>query len=185
MQNPFTFFLDFTLLGQILFLITFVLVAYFGLLRAGLSLAPWVPTHKKDLARVHTLCNLKPGDLFIEAGCGNAVVTTYIAKHNPNVKCIGIEYSMIMVIWAKLAAFFSRLPNLQIHYGDALKYDFHNADVVYTYGLTHTVNEKLLPKVKKELRPGARFISYAFKIKDEKVETYESENSSRIYVYLA
>jgi cyclopropane fatty-acyl-phospholipid synthase-like methyltransferase len=182
-MNPFDWFLSFSALEQTLFIIIFGLVAYFGFLRAGLSLAPWVPTHKRDLKRVNELCDLKPGDTFVEAGCGNAVVTKYIAKHNPEVTCIGLEYSTIMVLWASLVAWCSGLKNLQIIYGDALDYDVRQTDVLYAYGLTSTVNEKLLPKVKAELPPGARFISYAFKIKDDAVLVDGSDVTTNIYVY--
>lgn len=185
MFNPINFFLELTAVGKILWLSAFVAVAYFGVLRAGLSLAPWVPTHKKDLARINKLCDLKPGDTFIEAGCGNAVVTTYIAKHNLKVRCVGIEYSVIMFLWAKLVSLFSSLPNLEIRYGNALLYDFSQATVVYAYGLTNTINEKLLPKMKQELRPGARFISYAFKIDNEGVVLEGDADSTNVYVYTA
>lgn len=183
MVNPFALFLEFTTFGKVIFLASFVLVAYFGILRSGLSLAPWVPTHKKDLARVNKLCNLKPGDVFIEAGCGNAVVTRYIAKHNPQVTCIGIEYSFIMFLWAKCVASLSPIPNLEIRYGDVLTHDLRHVTVVYSYGLTKTINQKLLPKIKRELPPGARFISYAFKIHDENVVLDGDVQTTNIYVY--
>ena len=63
------------------------------------------------------------------------------------------------------------------------KSDFSKVDVVYAYGLTKTINEKLLPKAKLELRPGARFISYAFKIHDANVEIDEAVDSTNVYVY--
>lgn len=170
-------------LNQALYLLSFAAIAYFGIIRPGLSLAPWVPTFRRDLDRVNKIVNLKPGDTFLEAGCGNARVTIYIAKNNPEANIIGVEYSFLMFVWAKVRSVLSGLSNLTIRYGDALKVDVSDMDVVYTYGLTDTVNEKLLPKMKQELRPGSRFISYAFTIEGDNVAKDVSETSSNIYIY--
>lgn len=171
-------------LNQVLYLLAFAVITYFGILRPGLSLAPWVPTFHRDLDRVNKIAALKPGDTFLEAGCGNARVTTYIAKNNPKANIIGIEYSFLMFVWAKLRSLFSGLSNLTIRYGNALKVDVSDVDVVYAYGLTNTVNEKLLPKMKHELQPGSRFISYAFTIEGDNVSKDVSDTSSNIYTYI-
>ena len=171
-------------LGFAVTLVIFALVFYFGFLRPGLSLAPWVPTKTRDFERVNKLSKLQSGDTFVEAGCGDARVAMYIARANPEVKVIGIEMSFFVYFVGKLRAFFSRLPNLTIQFGNALEYDYSDVDVVYTYALPETVNGKLLPKVKSELKSGSRLVSYAFVIADEDTETIEREKEfSPISVY--
>ena len=168
---------------RVLFLALFTVVVYFAVVRPLISLAPWVPTNRRDFVRVNELSDLKSGENFLEAGCGDARVAEHIARANPEVGVVAIELSVFMFLWAKLRAWKAGLPNLTIKFGNALGEDFSKFDVVYSYALTKTVNQKLMPKIKSELKPGARFISYAFKIKDKNTETDRSETSSNIHVY--
>lgn len=138
------------------------------LVYAYLSLAPWVPTPKKELERINRLANLKRGDLFYEIGCGTAIVSSYIAKKNPEAEVVGIELAVPIFLLARFLNKFKKLKNLRIEFGNAFAKDYSNADVVYIYGLPKSVNGKLKAKLEKELKPGARFISYAFTVNDWK-----------------
>jgi len=133
---------------------------------AGLSIAPWVPTRKKDFERVHKCSDLKKGETFIEIGCGDARVTVYIARKNPEVEIIGIELSWVMYLISVLQVKLSRVKNVKIIHTNALKYDLSGADVVYFYALHDTFNLKLKPKLLKELKKGSRIVSYAFSLDD-------------------
>lgn len=160
-------------------------VLYLGVIRSMLSLAPWLPIPRKDLERVRKAANLGPGDTFVEVGCGDGRVLRFVAKRHPNVQVIGIEISLIMFLVAKLNLFFSWQRNVSVKYGNALKYDFSKADVVYTYSLTDTVNNLLMPKLKQELKPGARLVSYIFRIKDneKQVRVLGEGERAKIYIY--
>ncbi len=133
---------------------------------AWLSLAPWVPTSAKDLERVHKLANLKKGQKFYEIGCGNGRVCTYIAKKNPNSEVIGIEYALPFYLFSKFRQLLLGPRNLKIKFGNALKKDFSNADIIYVYALKDTLNGSLKKKLTKELKPGAKLISYVFSLTD-------------------
>ena len=169
---------------KILLLVSFTLIAYFAVVRSLVSLAPWVPTSKEDFERVNKLSGLNSGEVFLEAGCGDARVAEYIARNNPEAQVVAMELSIIMFLWAKLKALKSGLKNLTVVYGDVLRANFGQYDVVYSFALTRTINQKLMPKIKSEMKSRGRFLSYAFVIKDENnTETDLSETSSNIHVY--
>ncbi len=163
----------------------FVIAFLLSLAVAAISLAPWFPTSKKDLERINKLTNLKDGETFYEIGCGDGRVCTYIAKHNPNVNVIGTElaFPFFMISWIRWKI--SGPKNLVIRFRNAFKEDFSSIDAVYLFGLDRTVNGKIKTKMLKELKPGARFISYIFHLdwSNDIVKDRPKESESAIYVY--
>lgn len=132
------------------------------------SLAPWVPTDRKDLGKINTIAKLKSRQTFLEIGCGNARVCSYIARKNPNAKVIGIELSPVFYLMSKIRVALCGPRNLNIIFGNALKHDISHIDILYTYALPKSLNtkvkEQLIPKMKKN----ARLISYAFTMEEWK-----------------
>lgn len=124
---------------------------------AGVRGAPWVPTWKKDLERVRRLANLKEGECFIELGCGNGRVCRYIAQHTP-AQSFGIELSLFQWMIAKVLA-----RKATIFFGDVFHSDFSSYDVVYMFLMPETY-KKLRDKLSRELRSGARVISYVWPV---------------------
>ena len=150
------------------------------------SLAPWVPTKRSDLKRIHTLAWLKKDEKFLEIWCGTANVSISVAKQNPRSHITGIELSLPLYIISKIKVFFSRLQNIQVIYGNALKNDMSNYDVIYVFGLPETISQKLEPKLQKEMKPSARMISYCFKMDSEYFDEEKSKPNSEsyaIYIY--
>jgi cyclopropane fatty-acyl-phospholipid synthase-like methyltransferase len=175
---------EWSLIGGVVLLVVFISTMYLAVLRSSLSLAPWVPTRKRDYQRVAAVVDIKPGERLVEAGCGDGRVAVYLARHFPEATVVGYELSVVLFLWARWRAWRAALPNLTIRFGDVLKQDLSSFDVVYVYGLTRTVNQKLLPKLKTELRPGARLVSYAFSIQSESsVVAHTSDTEINLYVY--
>ena len=145
------------------------------------SLAPWVPTKKSDLERIHKLLKLKPWERFLEIGCGTGWVSLYIAKHNPKSHITGVELSIIFYIISRIRVFFSRQRNIQILYANALKKDLSDYDALYVFGLPETISEKLEPKLKTELKKTARCISYCFQMKSDYFIEHKDKPSSDVY----
>lgn len=132
---------------------------------AQTSLAPWLPTRRKDLERISRLAGLDKGQKFYEVGCGTAAVSTFLAKRNPEAEVMGIELAFPIYLLARARRLLCGAKNLKIEYGNALHKDYADADAVYIFGLPETVSGKLREKLERELRPGARFISYVFEVK--------------------
>lgn len=163
-----------------------VVVFMLSILIAWVSLAPWVPTRGRDLARVDKIAALKPGQTFVEMGCGNGRVCSYIARMNPRARVVGIELAYPFYLLSKLRALMFGPPNLRIVFGDALRYDISKADVIYTFALVDTMNRYIHRKIKKEMRKDARLISYVFSIKDWEGESESHKDQGKghtIHVY--
>jgi predicted RNA methylase len=159
---------------------------FLSLFYAGSSLAPLAYTRKKDLKRINTIANLKPGQTFVEMGAGTGRVCSYVAKHNPSTIAIGIELAWPLYIFTKYKTVLAGPSNLQIQYGNALHFNYKNIDVIYTYALVKTLKNKVQQKLLKEMKPDATFISYIFSIKnwpgDSKTYKKSPEETS-IHVY--
>ena len=163
-----------------------IIVILVSIVFAWFSLAPWVPTLSKDLKRINKIAKLKPGQTFLELGCGDGRVCSYIARQNPKAKVIGIELAFPFYVFTKLRVALCGPKNVQIVFGDALKYDISDIDVLYVFGLMETVNKKIKQKIDKQMKPKAKLISYVFamqKWSGKETKYKEGKNISGIYVY--
>lgn len=146
---------------QIIFIIIF-----WGLICSFISLAPWVPTKKSDLERIHKLLHLQKWQKFLEIWCGTAQVSLYVANKFPKAEVIGIELSPILYVFSKIRVFFSGQKNISIIFWNALHLDFSKYDVLYVFGLPETISQKLFPKLEYWLKENAYLLSYCFQMKN-------------------
>lgn len=174
-----------------MFILYFILVIgliliFLTLVFSVLSIAPWLPAKSKDLGRINKLANLQPGQKLYELGCGDGRVSIFLAKNNPQATVIGIEVSLLFYFLAKARAKITGLKNLQIVLANALKTDLREADVIYVFGVRHSMNQLLKQKFQQELKIGAKVLSYVFAINDwpgRVVQDKPSDDSIMIYVY--
>jgi len=167
---------------QFLFVLLLIIVA--SAAYAGHKGAPWVPTWKKDMARVKRLLDLQPGDAFVELGCGNGRVTRHLAKTTDVRHAIGVELSLLQWLVARLQ---SRLDGTAgktaFVLGDAFKHDLSEYDAVYLF-LMPEAYKKIVPKFEQELKPGARVVTYIWPIPGwEPTVAEQPEGASNIYLY--
>jgi SAM-dependent methyltransferase len=151
---------------------------------AGMSFAPWVPMHKKDLARVEKLAKLKPGEIFYDLGSGDGRVVFYLAKQT-KAKAIGVEMAWPMWLISEIKRLFLRRGNVAFKLKDLFKEDLSQADVVYFFGLPKHINDRLKEKLATELKSGARVISYVFQIEgwEPKIVDKPGEKEVKICLY--
>ncbi len=165
----------------ILSVIGFLLLASFAY--AAHSGAPWVPTWKKDFERIAELADLKPGETFVELGCGNGRVCRAVAERFPHAKVVGVELSVAQFVIAYMHTRLSGLKNAHIQFGNAFHADLSNTDVVYMFLMPETY-EKIRPKLEKELKPGGRVITYVWPIPGWTPDVVnEMEGSQKIYLF--
>jgi len=132
------------------------------------------------------LCNVKPDELVYDLGAGDGRIL-FIAAKEFKARAVGIEIrpQLVKQIEDRIIA-----ENLQgrvrIIHGNFFEVDIGDADVVTLYLLT-SVNERLRPKLERELKPGARVVSHDFEIpgwKPVKIEVVnDGWSSHRIYLY--
>ena len=154
---------------------------------AGLSIAPWLPTRKKDLKRANKLANLKKDEVFYELGCGDARVSSYVALKNPQSKVIAFELALPLYFVAKVRSLLFPRKNLKIKLGNIFKKDLSRANVIYVFAMKESLNNKLKKKFLKELKKGTKIISYAFSMNDWEKGKMKidkpSEKDPGMYVY--
>lgn len=146
--------------------ITVVLTAWFD--------APFVPSGNRALKNIFDAVGIAPGEVFYDLGSGDGRVVREAARRGA--RAIGIERSLALVFWSRLVWLIAsfrykrgtvsqrpRIGQAIFLRGNYFKRDLSGADTVFCYLLPEAM-EKLKPKFERELKPGARVVSRAFKI---------------------
>lgn len=128
--------------------------------------APWVPTPKDRVRKMLQLAKLKPGQKVIDLGCGDGRLV-HIASKEFGARATGFEFSPLIYAMAKVAQPFYRFKgsHAKILFRNFFGVDLSDADVIVCYLLPHSM-QKVRKKCERELKKGARVISYAFPIKE-------------------
>lgn len=148
---------------------------------------PFVPTPEGVVRRMLELAEVKPGELVYDLGCGDGRILI-IAATEFGARAVGVEIRKDLV--EKCVRRVKELgleDKITIIHGNFFNIDISDADVVTLYLLT-SVNERLRPKLEKELKPGARVVSHDFEVlgwKPIKVEEIkEGWQGHKIYLYI-
>jgi hypothetical protein len=114
--------------------------------------------------KLESLLQDKPGVRFMDLGCGFGGPVAHLAKARPDGVFVGVEASPLT--W--LVAWLRCLPrqNAHIRLGSLWSTDLSNFDVVYAF-LSPVPMPALWAKVKREMKPGSRFISHSFEVPGE------------------
>lgn len=167
--------------------IAIMLFFFYTVLRgfpAMIAVGP-IPAHKKGIAMALELGDIKPGERFYDLGCGDGrVLVEAVKKYD----CFGIGYDLVLpyCLLAKLRAKLSgKSEKIEIRMKNIFKSDIENADVVFCF-LTPRLMEKIGEYIKKkEMKKGARIVSYAFSMKgyqpERKIE--HTKDNWNIYLY--
>lgn len=155
-------------MSVIVFLILLILILLLASLGLYMSLqafywlvtgVPFVNSRKKIINFLVKEIKIEPGRILYDLGCGDGKVIFSLAKNNPQAKFSGYELNPSLIWIAKI---FRKLPNIQYQRGNFYKVNVNNADYIFLF-LFPELMDKLLPKLEKELKPGAIVISNSFK----------------------
>ena len=163
----------------------FIILILLPLAIAWKSMAPWVPTRKKDIQRLIEILDLWDWDRFFEIGCGDGRVSRAVARAFPQVQVVWLELAYPMWGIAKIRGLFKGYKNCKIQLGNAFKQDFSLYDVIYVYGMPDKMWEKILPKFLSEAKPWAKLYSYVFSIPEEHkkdVVTHWDKDQAKIHI---
>jgi len=142
------------------------LMLQMGLEAQTRSLAPYVPTPSDVVERMLTLAKIGARDVVYDLGCGDGVIVTTAAQKY-GARAVGIDIDPVRVKEAtERAQKMGVSDKVRIVQGDLFEADIKEASVVTLYLLT-SLNIKLMPKLKKELKPGTRIVSQSFSMGDE------------------
>lgn len=162
----------------IIIIMILLLSAAFG----AISAAPWVPTKRRDVARMVALADIKSEETIYDLGCGDGRLLFASAKQGA--KGVGIEVFLLPYLVAKIRSWF--YPGVKIKYGNFFRHNISQADVVFIF-LMAGAYDKLIKKFEQELRPGTRLVVYCFAIKkwqNKLVKIDKPNGILPIYLYI-
>lgn len=162
-----------------------ILLILIPLALAGISMAPWVPTKKRDIERLIQILDVKEWEIFFEIWCGDGRVSAAVAKAFPKASILGLELAYPMFIIAYMRKIFFAPKNYRVILGNAFKKDFGNYDVIYVFGMPDKMWAKIVPKFLREAKSWAKLYSYVFSFPDEysdNVISYGEPTEAKIHV---
>jgi cyclopropane fatty-acyl-phospholipid synthase-like methyltransferase len=166
------------LIGGILIFLTFLVALS---LKKGIPCAIFVPTPPKIIECMLELASLKPNEILYDLGCGDGRIIL-MAAENYGANSIGVEVNPILAGYARLKVRKKKLESRsRVIQSNLFKVDLRKADVVTLY-LSQYANNRLEGKLEKELKPGARVVSYVFNIIGWKTSAKDSKNNIFLYI---
>jgi ribosomal protein L11 methylase PrmA len=122
---------------------------------------PYVPTTEEAVKAMLKLADVKSSDIVYDLGCGDGRIVIAAAKEY-GAHGVGIDINPVRIAEAKENAKKAGVENIvRFEENDLFDADIHEATVV-TLFLLNSVNEKLRPKLLKDLKPGTRVVSNTF-----------------------
>src|SRR3989344_4840690 len=161
-----------------------IIVILLTMVWAGFSAAPWLPTFGRDLKLAVELAGIQAGETVYDLGCGDGRFLFSAAKQTHAGQLIGFEISLLPFFIAWTRKLFS--PNsarVKIKFKNFYKADFTKVDVVYCF-LMPRVMPKLERIIAPQMKPGARLVSYSFKLSGKAPEKVFKQNEKSLPIYL-
>lgn len=145
--------------------------------------ALWQPTDPITVRRILLLAAVQAGERVVDLGCGDGRIVVTAAR-DFGAHATGVEIDPLRVLWARAAALFAGVARrARIVWGNMYTVDVSTADVVVLF-LSATSNFKLQERIRRELRPGARVVSYYHPVWGWEPDIVgEARDGYPIYVY--
>ncbi|MEM3531341.1 MAG: rRNA adenine N-6-methyltransferase family protein [Nitrososphaerales archaeon] len=125
----------------------------------------------------------KNGELLYDMGSGDGKIILMAAK-DFGLRCVGIEIreDLAKRSMAEIKRF-NLEGRIKVINGDFFSVDISDADIVTLY-LTTSANEKLRPKLERELKVGARVVSHDYEIRGWKPTKISKDDPPGHTIYL-
>jgi hypothetical protein len=149
---------NFLVIAALIFCVILFVLALLWILVPALYGLPPVPTNPNRIRKALQLAHLQPDETVYDLGAGDGRVLL-IAKKEFNAKAVGIEIGPIqcVLIWLRVIA--SGFGNhIQVKWGNYLKADLSQADVVFLYATSKEVL-RAAAYLEKQMKPGSRLVS--------------------------
>ncbi len=157
----------------------FFVIQFYNIIFRGY--APFISTQPKVTeAVVKTLkeLNIRDDPVVYELGCGRAGVLKAISLAYPQAELVGIEYSFLPYLLARLQKSL-RANKIKIIKANLFKVRLWEANVIYCY-LNEKMMAELEPRFKFDCRGGTIIISYQFPLPHFKpIKTVELKKNNR------
>lgn len=146
---------------------------------------PFVTLRNKQLRDIDKYVKLHSEDKLVDLGCGDGRVLRLFEKQG--LKYLhGYEVNLWAVVLSKIFNFFRR-SKTEVYFKNFNKVDLSQYNVVFCYLLDFSL-KRLRDKFDRELKPGAKIISYAFEVPEwrEPEIIYTNDRNKklgRIFIY--
>jgi SAM-dependent methyltransferase len=141
----------------------------------------FVPTPNEVIDKMLDLAKVSAKDVVYDLGCGDGRIVIAAAKRGARAVGIDIDPQRIKEATANIKA--EKLGNrVRLIEGDLFEADISEATVVTLY-LLNRLNEKLKPKLMKDLKPGTRVVSHAFDMGDWAPEQRVSVGGTSVFLW--
>lgn len=144
------------------------------------KLAPYYPTPYTIVEKMLKLGGLKPGEKMFDLGSGDGRLVIMAArKFGADSTGVEMDADLCKQSAAKIKGL--GLKKARIIHGDIMTQDYSSADLLTVYLLPNS-NDKLRPKLEKELKKGARVVAHDFEFSGwtpEKTETIDDDGEGR------
>lgn len=172
-----------------LFTIIFLLILLTFVWPPDSPWSPWWRTNKKTARAVCRLARVTGKDIVYELGSGDGEFIL-MASREFDAKAIGIEIDHTRYFISQIRRHIMASPlggkkkiskskKAKFIRSDFKKVNLSDATVVYFY-LVPAVIKRLMPKLKKELKPGTRIVSYRYEVP---LLLIKKDSINKIYLY--
>lgn len=131
--------------------------------------SPWWRTSRKVARLACKLAKVSSKDIVYELGSGDGEFILTASGEFSCKKSVGIEIDYTRFYISKLKKRLRKTDKAKFLRMDFKKAKLNEATVVYFY-LVPKVIKRIMPKLKEELQPGTRIISYRYKVPLKLVE---------------
>jgi tRNA A58 N-methylase Trm61 len=143
----------------------------------------YLPTPREAVTTMLKAANVGPGDVVYDLGSGDGRFLIAAVKDFGAARGVGVDIDPAMIREANDNAERAKvMDRVRFLNEDLFDTDLHEATVVTLY-LLPWLNRKLIPKLKAELKPGARIVAYRFDMGDWKPDQTLIVNGQSIYVW--
>ncbi|HXW03735.1 MAG TPA: class I SAM-dependent methyltransferase [Vicinamibacterales bacterium] len=143
----------------------------------------FVPTPPEVVDAMLTLANVTAKDFVYDLGCGDGIIVTTAAQKF-GARAVGIDIDPQRVKEATERVQKAGVTDkVKIMNADLFETDISAATVVTLY-LLPSLNQKLIPKLNKELKPGTRVVSQSFDMGEQNpAEKTVDVNGRMVYLW--
>jgi len=171
---------NFLILAAFFFLVLIFLLSALWILVPAFFGPPSVPTKLSRIRKALQLVNLQSNETLCDLGAGDGRVLLLAAREF-DANAIGIEIGPVQCGWIFLRVLANRLGNkIQIKWGNYLKADLSQADVVFMYATSKEI-AKLSSYLPKQMKSGARLVSISADFPEWEPQAFDER--ALIFVY--